>query len=613
MYRIYFLSLLTLLFVKTTYTQSKQCGTDRASEILQSNDTNYFKRIQESQKIVENYIKYLEANPNLRIGNADITIPVVVNIVYKNSDENISNEIVQTQIDQLNADFNRLNDQSNIPSSILPIVGTPNIQFCLQNINRASTTISKFVLPDPGATGGNINILETIISPFIQNTYLNIYIADIGSIATNGTMRDDLGGFTFLPSSISNLVYMDYTRFGNPGINNDIAGHILTHEVGHWLGLCHPWTSSSNCIQGVPNMPTTHTSAYMNCDDNGGTIPTYMNFLEYKNNDNCRTMFTSGQVLIMRAMLSASNPYSNPSNQAGPLYPIISSSSLDPNRCSFNSSLACPSPMPSITNIIVNEINSTTVNIHWDRTPNAIAYILRYKLSTTTTWTSVTTTNPSITLTGLTPPPATGTITYNYQIQPVFVADGCVGPFTTQANIVLDGMDFCNNFTFSNNEPNNIISQPLSYSNVIIPDNSTHTITISDNLFNSSDVDWFRVKTNAGQNSMRIILVTPNVLTPSANVDIIKPRGLDYDLEIYDCSGNFLRSSNNIQSQLLNYGNRGTSIINVYFREYITLNNIIPQTDYYIRIIDNNPANQLHLSGCYTITITENNSFFTNY
>lgn len=58
MYRIYFLSLLTLLFVKTTFAQLNQCGTDRASEILQSNDTNYFKRIQESQKIVENYIKY---------------------------------------------------------------------------------------------------------------------------------------------------------------------------------------------------------------------------------------------------------------------------------------------------------------------------------------------------------------------------------------------------------------------------------------------------------------------------------------------------------------------------------------------------------------------------
>lgn len=600
MYRLVLLSFLVFILTNATFSQSNQCGTDRASEILQSNDTNYFRRTQEVQNIVDNYLKYLKDNPNLKIGNADITIPVIVNIIYKNTDENLSDAIVQTQIDQLNTDYNRLNinNQSNIPASVLPIVGTPNIQFCLQQIKRASTTVTKFVLPDAGAAGGNTQLLSTIIPPTNQTTYLNFYIADIGSIGINGQTRDDIGGFTFLPSSTTNSIFMDYTRFGNPGVNGNIAGHVATHEVGHWLGLCHPWTVSGNCISGVPNMPTLHASAYLNCDDNAGTLPTHMNFMEYKWEDNCRTMFTSGQVLIMRAMLSAANPYSTPPNLVGPLNSMISGTNLDPNRCSFLPPIACPGTNVTINNIAVTTLSPTSVNIRWDRTPNAIGYTIQYKISTTTVWSSITVTNPNIILSGLIPPLPNSSIAYDYKVKPLFVS--CDGT-DNQSVFTIKDIDACNTFTFTPNEPNNLINQPLSYSNLIIPSNVTHTVTISDNLNNIGDEDWFRVKTNIGQNSLRVILVAPKIL------------GIDYDLELYDCNGNFLRSSNNIPTSKLTATSTsgGTASIDVYFREYITINNIVPQSDFYIRIVDHGTS--IHTAGCYSITVLENINDFVNY
>jgi tRNA1(Val) A37 N6-methylase TrmN6 len=45
----------------------------------------------------------------LRIVNGKIQIPVVVNVLYRTTSENISTAQIQSQIDILNEDFNALN------------------------------------------------------------------------------------------------------------------------------------------------------------------------------------------------------------------------------------------------------------------------------------------------------------------------------------------------------------------------------------------------------------------------------------------------------------------------------------------------------------------------
>src|SRR3954466_5866013 len=52
-----------------------------------------------------------------KLVNGKVQIPVVVNVLYRTTAENISNAQIQTQIDVLNKDFNALNsDYGSVPA-----------------------------------------------------------------------------------------------------------------------------------------------------------------------------------------------------------------------------------------------------------------------------------------------------------------------------------------------------------------------------------------------------------------------------------------------------------------------------------------------------------------
>ena len=74
-----------------------------------------------------------EANaivPGSVLSEQTIVIPVVVHIIYFNSYENISEEQIKSQIDAINADFNRSNaDFSKIPAVFAKLSGNVNIRF----------------------------------------------------------------------------------------------------------------------------------------------------------------------------------------------------------------------------------------------------------------------------------------------------------------------------------------------------------------------------------------------------------------------------------------------------------------------------------------------------
>src|SRR5688572_1945861 len=66
-----------------------------------------------------------------------IEIPVVVNVIYKTTAQNISDAQIQSQIDVLNEDFNAINaDVTNTPAAFAGLVADVDIQFVLLAINR---------------------------------------------------------------------------------------------------------------------------------------------------------------------------------------------------------------------------------------------------------------------------------------------------------------------------------------------------------------------------------------------------------------------------------------------------------------------------------------------
>ncbi|MGO4913501.1 zinc metalloprotease [Leeuwenhoekiella sp. W20_SRS_FM14] len=231
-----------------------------------------------------------------------ITIPVVVHVIYSNSQENISDAQIQSQIAILNQDFNATNgDVNNVPSEFAGLVADSDINFTLSQTIRVASTRTSWGTRDEMkfASNGGSNVVA-------PQTHLNLWICNIGG---------GILGYAQFPggSSSTDGVVISPQYIGNTGY---VAapfnkGRTATHEVGHYLNLRHIWgdgrcqqddfvadTPSSDAPNyGCPSYPT------VNCR----TTDMTMNYMDYVD-DACMYMFSEGQKSRMRAIFGSGGP-----------------------------------------------------------------------------------------------------------------------------------------------------------------------------------------------------------------------------------------------------------------------------------------------------------------
>jgi hypothetical protein len=173
-------------------------------------DPDYERRLRELEIFTKNYIKNI--NPENR---SIVKIPVVVHIVYNLPVQNISNAVVQSQIDVLNLDYRRLNaDTVNTPAPFKPLGGDPQIEFVLAKrdplgnpsigITRTQTPVVNFYLGDSikhTSLGGH--------DVWDRDKYLNIWICNLYFT----------GGYASFPggNAANDGVVIKYTIFGTIG------------------------------------------------------------------------------------------------------------------------------------------------------------------------------------------------------------------------------------------------------------------------------------------------------------------------------------------------------------------------------------------------------------
>lgn len=61
----------------------------------------------------------------------------------------------------------------------------------------------------------------------------------------------NVSGFSSYPwtkDTLSDGVVINSKYFGINPFDNSILGKVLTHEIGHYLGLVHIWGDSNDCI-----------------------------------------------------------------------------------------------------------------------------------------------------------------------------------------------------------------------------------------------------------------------------------------------------------------------------------------------------------------------------
>ena len=225
-----------------------------------------------------------------------VNIPVYVHVVYSNSNQNISNAQIASQITVLNEDFRKANSDLNLPSgtTFANDATDSEIEFTLAGTFRHSNSRTSW---------GTNNAVKSTYPPITPSTHLNIWVAEIGG---------GILGYAQFPggNSATDGVVISPQYFGNTGFVSAPfnKGRTATHEVGHYLNLRHIWgdgrcrqddfvadtPSSDGPNYGCPSFPTT------NCK----TADMTMNYMDYTN-DACMYMFTDGQRNRMRALFAS--------------------------------------------------------------------------------------------------------------------------------------------------------------------------------------------------------------------------------------------------------------------------------------------------------------------
>jgi hypothetical protein len=531
---------LTALFLSAfsftgIYGQQRSCHSMENLARLAEQDPAILQNLENIERHTENFV----ANG----GSAErvvYNIPVVVHVLYNTTSENISDAQIQSQINILNADFRKLNaDASSIPSVFAGVSADTEINFCLATVDpngaattgitRTSTTKTSFGTDDKmkyTSQGGK--------DAWNTTKYLNLWVCDLGT---------SLLGYAQFPggAAATDGVVCNYTAFGNTGTAASPfnKGRTATHEVGHWLNLRHIW-GDANCGSDLVSDTPTHNTSNYGCPSqphystcSGSPQEMTMNYMDYTD-DACMYMFTAGQKTRMQAVLAS----------GGARASLATSNGCGTSTGGGTTTCAVP------TGLSASSITSSGATLSWTAASGATSYNVQYKLSTATTWTTVTSTTTSKALTGL-----SASSTYNYQVSTVCSSGSSA--YSTASSFTTLAASGGTTLTCTNYESNNTNTSATSV--------GVNSVTESF-IGSSTDVDWFKFTTTTA--------------APKVKVQLTSLPG-DYDIKLYRGTTLLGTSQNSsTTSEQLIYN--GTSSAYTYYVKVYGYNSANSCTDSYL-------------------------------
>lgn len=260
--------------------------------------------IRQRMEAIEEFTQRVAANPEqFRLVNGIIEIPVVFNVLYRTTAQNVSLAQLQSQIDVLNEDFAATNADYNLTSTYNSVkAGDIGVRFVLDQVKRRSTTKTSW------STNDAMKKSAQGIAPTSPTTKLNIWVCNMGG---------GILGYAQFPggNSATDGVVLDDNATGRTGTAAAPfnKGRTATHEVGHWMNLRHIWGDATCGNDQVGDTPT-HNTANYGCPAAGhkstcsGTpVEMTMNYMDYTD-DACMYMFSLGQKSRMLAVFATGGP-----------------------------------------------------------------------------------------------------------------------------------------------------------------------------------------------------------------------------------------------------------------------------------------------------------------
>lgn len=235
-------------------------------------------------------------------------IPVVFHVMYNTLAGNISDNLINATIAQLNTDYRKQNyDTNSIRKAFKPLATDAHIEFRLANkdpFGNCSTGVTRMQTTASVQAGDEIKSYAY----WESSKYLNIWVVE--SINSSAVQGGTILGYSAFPWDAA-------TNSANDGIVVDRhyigkTQRTLTHETGHYLGLYHTFQdgcSTDQKLQGdhVDDTPpvaaasfgynTTANTCHTDVPDQLDMIENYMDYSDRK------YLFTPAQVYRMRMMV----------------------------------------------------------------------------------------------------------------------------------------------------------------------------------------------------------------------------------------------------------------------------------------------------------------------
>ncbi len=240
-------------------------------------------------------------------------IPVVFHIQHDAGVENISDQTVYTEMAHWNEYMQARNPElSTTDSTFIPLIGNPNIEFRLAQIdpNGNPTNGIERIYTQSTYLGNN----NTKLDPWPRDKYLNVWLTK--GIDKDVTFYGTLA-YSMYPSSVATYTNNDIidgilAKYFVVGANAQFSRPTLAHECGHWMNLAHTWGNTNapeiDCgDDDVDDTPITkgnqNTCIHYLKVCNPPIIENEQNIMNYAD---CHFMFTQGQVDRMNAALGSS-------------------------------------------------------------------------------------------------------------------------------------------------------------------------------------------------------------------------------------------------------------------------------------------------------------------
>ena len=303
------LSLLSVTVIAQNADGIIRCGTDERHEILMQ-DSAYAAQFAEKHVKVKNYLK--DHKDEMKADCDEILyLPVAVHFQDVTIDYACALQMALSQVETLNMDFSGTN--TDISSWVegravrWPQIqnGETCIEFCLATLNHPAG--SGIAEGDYAVTLNEYGQIDDIPE---WAGYINFFVRNMNGGVLGYSPLGGLGN--------GDGVVCDIAAFGsvNCGGNTLMAtynlGRTVTHELGHYLSLNHPFNNPSCAVDGdgIADTPITNNATYgcyaigeelINCTD----PILWPSFMEYCD-DACLYMFSQGQADQITAYVNTS-------------------------------------------------------------------------------------------------------------------------------------------------------------------------------------------------------------------------------------------------------------------------------------------------------------------